>query len=82
MRLEGQGDSKEAGKGEKTKQTMNAADSCGLEGQRGRSRVGTVRMSRTCKEGWEEEEESEERGRQQRKKDRPERPAECESRRG
>lgn len=44
MRLEGQGDSDEANKGEKTKQTMNAADSCGLGGQRGWSRVGRVRI--------------------------------------
>lgn len=71
-----------AGKGEKTKQTMNTADSCGLEGQRGRSRVGRVRMSRACKEGWEEERKRvKERGRQQRKKDKPERPTECESKR-
>lgn len=62
MRLEGQGDSKEAGKGEKTKQSMNTADSCGLEGQRGRSRVGRVRMSRACKEGWEEERKRVKRG--------------------
>lgn len=58
MRLEGQGDSDEANKGEKTKQTMNAADSCGL-GERGRerrSRVGRVRFVEDVKEGWEEEE--------------------------
>lgn len=42
MRLEGQGDSDEADKGEKTKQTMNAADSCGLGEKRGRSRLGRV----------------------------------------
>lgn len=82
MRLEGQGDSDEADKGEKTKQTMNAADSCGLGGQeRAVSRGKGVDCRGRVRKVGRRKKESEERGRQQRKKDKPERPTECESKR-